>query len=77
MTPYVTTKDLDYSPTQQLIVDQLQKSQYPTLWFEAKMDSATTDIALENAQLLAEGSMTPQEYCDRLADSVDEAFPAE
>lgn len=77
MTPYVTTEELDYSPTQQLIVDQLQESVYPTLWFEAKMDSASTDVALENAQLLAEGTMTPEEYCERLATSVDESFPVE
>jgi hypothetical protein len=77
MTPYVTTEELEYSPTQQIIVDQLQESLYPTLWFEAKMDSASTDVALENAQLLAEGTMTPEEYCERLASSVDESFPVE
>ena len=77
MTPYVTTEELEYSPTQQIIVDQLQESLYPTLWFEAKMDSASTDVALENAQLLAEGTMTPEEYCERLASSVDESFLAE
>ena len=59
-----------------MLMDHLENdSKYPTLWFEAKMDAATQDIAQYNAQLLAEGTMTPEEYCEQLAASVDENYP--
>ncbi len=78
LSPYYSTMEEHYEPVQQMLMDHLENdSKYPTLWFEAKMDAATQDIAQYNAQLLAEGTMTPEEYCEELAASVDEYFPVE
>lgn len=75
----MTAYDVDFragelTPMAELFVSMLDKVKSSTLWFEAKMDSGTSDVALENAQLLAEGTMTPEEYCERLATAVDEAM---
>lgn len=78
LSPYFSDVEEHYEPIQQTLMDHLEnQSKYPTLWFEAKMDAGTQDIAQYNAQLLAEGSMTPEEYCEELAASVDENFPVE
>ena len=77
LSPYYSEMEEHYEPIQQILMDHLEnQSKYPTLWFEAKMDAGTQDIAQYNAQLLAEGTMTPEEYCEALATSVDENFPA-
>lgn len=77
LSPYKSDVEVKYEPIQQILMDHLEnQSKYPTLWFEAKMDAGTQDIAQYNAQLLAEGSMTPEEYCEQLAASVDKNFPA-
>lgn len=60
------------TPMNQLFYGVLDQAEYATLWFEAKMDTACSDVALENGQLLAEGSMSPEEYCDRLTEAVSE-----
>lgn len=78
LSPYYSDMEENYEPVQQMLMDHLENdSKYPTLWFEAKMDASTQDIAQYNAQLLAEGTMTPEEYCEELAASVDENYPAE
>lgn len=76
LSPYQSKMEEKYSTIQQLLMDHLEtQSKYPTLWFEAKMDAGTQDAAQYNAQLLAEGSMTPEDYCEALAASVDKNFP--
>ena len=40
----------------------LDNCKYSTQWWEATMDTNTSNIALENGQLLAEGSMTAEAY---------------
>ena len=47
------------------------------LWFEAYMTADTGDVAMQNAQLLAEGDMTPEAWCDALAQSVESYYPGE
>lgn len=65
--------ELDKSSSlNQIFYNVLENAEYSTLWFEAKMDTNSTDVALENGQLLAEGSMSPEEWCERLAEAVDE-----
>lgn len=78
LSPYYSDEEEEYEPVQQMLMDHLEnQSKYPTLWFEAKMDASSQDVAQYNAQLLAEGTMTPEEYCEELAASVDENFPVE
>ena len=69
---FLTVQPDKSSPMSQLFYSVMDQAEYATLWFEAKMDTACTDVALENSQLLAEGSMSPEEYCDRLAEAVNE-----
>jgi len=40
------------------------------LWWEGAMNTAVTNLADENAQLLVEGSMTPEDYMNKLAEAV-------
>lgn len=78
LSAYKSDEKESYEPVQQMLMDHLNnESKYSTLWFEAKMDTNTSEIAQQNAQLLAEGTMTPEDYCEALAASVDEMFPAE
>lgn len=48
----------------------LTETKYSTLWNEAKMTTEISTICMENAQLLAEGTMTPEQYCAELAAAV-------
>lgn len=78
ISPYFSDLEKEDEPVVEMLREHLDtQSKYPTLWFEAKMDAATQDVAQYNAQLLAEGTMTPEEYCETLAASVDENFPVE
>lgn len=78
ISPYYSDLETEDEPVVEMLRNHLEtESLYPTLWFEAKMDAATQDVAQYNAQLLAEGTMTPEEYCEALAASVDENYPVE
>jgi raffinose/stachyose/melibiose transport system substrate-binding protein len=49
----------------------LASAKHSTLWFEAKMNTEVSNVSLENAQLLGEGTMTPEDFCKELAAAVD------
>lgn len=55
-----------------LSAEAMSKIKYSTLWREAYMTTELTSLTQDNAQLLAEGSMTPEEYCSEAAAVVDE-----
>lgn len=42
------------------------------LWWETRMDSKTTDVAKDNAQLMLAGEMDPITYLQMIQDSTDE-----
>ncbi|MDT8860173.1 extracellular solute-binding protein [Alkalihalobacillus sp. MEB130] len=56
----------DISPLTRLVTEELNNVQNASLWFEAYFDSRKNDTAEINAQLLANGDMTPEEYLAEL-----------
>ncbi len=69
--PFISEPPKDFSPIQQIVMDELNYADSPCLWFEAKMDTSASNVALENGQLLAEGNMTPEQYCALLTDAIN------
>lgn len=74
---YLTATYKEVDPMLEAYQDILATTKYSTLWFEAKMNTEVSSVALENAQLLGEGSMTPEQYCAELAAAVDARMVAE
>ena len=74
MSPYRQGIPTELSYGQKLAKSLLDSVKSSHLWWEGAMSTAVTDVATSNMQLLAEGSITPKEYMDQLADAVDAAI---
>lgn len=68
----VTTLPDDMPYYTQLVLDEMTKVVNAGLWFEAKMDEKTGDIAKTNSQSLFLGEMTAEEYFQQIQDATDE-----
>ncbi len=55
----------------QIVADVLKSAKGSFLWFEAKMDSETSQLAQNNIAMLYSGEMTPEAYMTMLQESVD------
>lgn len=60
------------SPLTKMILEKIASVKGGAFWFEALFDPRTTSIAWDNAQLLAIGMMTPEEYMEELQKAIDE-----
>lgn len=58
----------------QYYTEIINSAKYSTLWNEAMMTTEISNICLENAQLLGEGAMSPEQFCSELAAAVDARF---
>jgi len=55
-----------------MVLEKLATVKGGAFWFEALFDARTTSVAWDNAQLLAIGTMTPEEYLGELQKAIDE-----
>lgn len=55
----------------QMMLDAKDEADGLMLWWETRMDSKTTDVAKDNAQLLLVGEMTPEAYLKLVQESTD------
>lgn len=66
----ITNQSSDMSYYTQIVADALGSAKGSFLWFEAKMDSESSQIAQNNISMLYSGEMTAEEYMQQLEDSV-------
>lgn len=59
-------------PVTKMMLDAKNNANHLMLWWETRMDSKTTDIAKDNAQLMLAGEMSPKDYLQLIQDSTDE-----
>lgn len=62
----------DLPPVTQLVLEAKDGAENLMLWWETRMDSKTTDVAKDNAQLMLAGEMDPVTYLQMIQDSTDE-----
>ncbi|MBC7217634.1 MAG: extracellular solute-binding protein [Candidatus Caldatribacterium sp.] len=62
----------ELSPLTKMVLEKLASVKGGSFWFEALFDPRTTSVAWDNAQLLAIGAMTPEEYLEELQKAIDE-----
>jgi hypothetical protein len=74
MSPYRQNIPTELADGQILAKNLLDSVQSSHLWWEGAMSTAVTDVATANAQLLTEGSLTPEDYMNQLADAVDAEY---
>ncbi|MGI6672535.1 MAG: ABC transporter substrate-binding protein [Christensenellales bacterium] len=55
----------------QIVADALRTAKGSFLWFEAKMDSESSQIAQNNIAMLYSGEMTAEEYMNQLQESIE------
>lgn len=60
----------DMSYYTQIVADALGSAKGSFLWFEAKMDSETSQLAQNNISMLYSGELTAEQYMQQLQDSV-------
>lgn len=62
----------DLPPVTKLVLEAKDQAENLMLWWETRMDSKTTDVAKDNAQLMLAGEMDPITYLQMIQDSTDE-----
>ncbi len=72
ISPYKVEMPDGFPPLMNDIMDYYNTMEYQLTWFEGNMSTAVTTKAFQEGQLLSEGAITPEQFCEIIAAAIEE-----